>query len=194
VPGLDNHLFLPPGDQAVLHFPVGVPPGLASTSTATLHVRLSGALQTDVVQNVEFADLPTSTQASGLSGTLEHVQLPAVVHAGQEVPIDVIARNNGSNVWLPEQPTNPAAPGRIGVGVRNWIAPDGTPLPPLIYSTVHLDWTVNPGQPVAFTIRTQAPQTPGHYQLVLDIVSENVTWFSDTNGGTRTLVPVDVMP
>ena len=106
----------------------------------------------------------------------------------------MIARNSGQTVWLPEQPTDPAAPGRIGVGVRNWISPDATPLPPLNYSTVHLDWTVNPGQPAAFMIQTQAPKTPGHYQLVLDMVSENVTWFSDVDGGTKTLVPIEVMP
>lgn len=193
-PGLDDRLFLAPGDHAVLHFPAGVPPSLASATAATVHVRLTGALQTEVVQSVEFADLPTSTQATGLSGTLERVQVPPFVHAGAQVPIDVIARNSGQSVWLPVQPADPAAPGRIGVSVRNWISPDATPLPPVNYSTVHLDWTVNPGQPAAFMIHTQAPPTPGHYQLVLDMVSENVTWFSDVNGGTKTLVPIDVMP
>jgi hypothetical protein len=191
---LEDRLFLAPGEEAVLRFSIDVPSSLASATTATANVRLTGALQAEVVQSVEFADLPTSTQTNGLVGSLEHVQVPPVVRAGAQVPIHVIARNSGQAVWLPEQPTDPTAPGRIGVAVRNWISPDATLLPPLTYSTVHLDWTVNPGQPAAFMIQTEAPQSPGHYQLVLDMVSENVTWFSDVNGGTRTLVPVEVTP
>jgi hypothetical protein len=117
-----------------------------------------------------------------------------VVRTGAQVPIDVIARNTGQTVWLPEQPTDPTATGRIGVGVRNWISPDATLLAPASYSIVHLDWTVQPGQSAAFTIKTQAPQTPGRYQLVLDIVSEDVTWLSDLDEGTKTFVPIKVVP
>ena len=193
LPRLDDRLFLASGDRAVLRFPSDVPPSLASATAATVHVQLAGALQTDVVQRVEIADLPTSMQTTGLSGTLEHVQVPPVVRASAQVPIAVIARNSGQTVWLPEQPSDPFGPGRVGLSLRSWIAPDGTPLPPLNYSTVHLDWTVNPGQLATFIIQTQAPHTPGRYQMVLDLLSENVTWFSDVAGGAKTVVPIDVV-
>ncbi len=193
-PTLGDRLFLAPGDEAVLRIPADVPPGLASATSATVHVRLMGALQTEDVQTVEFADMATSTQATGLSGKLERVQVPPVVQAGAVFPIHVIARNTGETVWLAEQATDLAAPGRVGLGVRNWIAPDLRLLPPVNYSTVHLSWTVNPGLPAAFVLSTQAPQTPGHYQLVLGMVSESVAWFADVDGGTRTLIPIDVLP
>jgi hypothetical protein len=32
------------------------------------------------------------------------------------------------------------------------------------------------------------------YYLVLDLISEGVTWFDDIGGGARTVVPVTVNP
>ena len=194
VPGPDDRLFLDPGDQVVLHFPLGAPHSIDSAKEGTVHVALTGALQTHLAQTIEVADLATSAQAAGLSESIEHVQVPNFVRAGAQLSLDVIARNSGQTVWLAQQPTDPAAPGTVGLAARNWIAPDGSALPPLTYSTAHVDWTVNPGQPAAFTIQTQAPQTPGRYQLVLDMVSENVAWFSDVGGGAETLVPIEVVP
>jgi hypothetical protein len=190
----DDPLLLGPGDAAVMRLSADVPATLATANSATISARLTGPLQTEVVQAVEFADLPSSTQATGLSGVLERVLVPPVVHASAWVPIQAIARNTGQAVWLPERPSGPAAPGRVGVGMRNWISPNGTSLQPLNYSTVHLDWAVSPGQQAAVLIMTQAPERPGRYQLVLDLVSESVTWFSDLDGGTKTSVPIDVQP
>jgi hypothetical protein len=35
---------------------------------------------------------------------------------------------------------------------------------------------------------------PGHYTLVLSLVSEYVAWFDQVDSGSRTSVPVDVQP
>ena len=194
-PDRDSRLFLAPGDQAVVRFPADVPASLAGASSATLAVRLTGALEAEVAERVEFADdLPSSTHTTGLSGSLEHVGLSPVPRADAWVPLEVIARNTGRGVWLPERASAPSAPGRIGVGVRRWIAPDGTSVPTPGYRTLHLEWTVNPGQAAAFALVIHTPSVPGHYLLELDLVSESLTWFSDLEGGRTTLLPVDVLP
>jgi hypothetical protein len=193
-PRQDLPTFFEPATTAFLHFPVDVPAGLETADSATLHVRLTGALNTEVAQRVQFADMLTSTQRTGLAGTVERVLVPPSVHPDVRFPVQAIAQNSGRAVWLPELQTNPTADGRVGLSVRNWISPDGTETPPLNYSTAHLDWNVNPNQSAGFTIVTQAPHLPGHYQLVLDLLSENVTWFSDLDAGTKMIVPVDVVP
>ena len=145
------------------------------------------------MQTVEFADLPTSAQPHGLSAAVDHVRVPAVVGTGAQVSIEVVARNTGQAVWLPELAANPEAAGRVGVSVRNWIAPDGQRLEPTGYHTQHLDWYVNPGQAALLTFSTPAPHIPGQYRLVLDMLSENVTWFGDVHSGAQSVVSVNVV-
>jgi hypothetical protein len=193
-PRQDLPAIFEPATAAFLHFPVEVPAGLETADSATLRVRLTGALNTEVAQQVQFADLPTSKQRTGLAGTVDRVLVPPSVQPDMRFPIQAMARNSGRAAWLPELQTNPTADGRVGLSVRNWISPDGTTLPPFSYSTAHLDWNVNPGQEAGFTITTQAPHVPGHYKLVLDLLSESVTWLSDLDGGTKMVVPIDVLP
>jgi hypothetical protein len=192
-PHQDLPLFLEPGHALGLKFEADPPASLAGAQSAILSVRLTGSAQLQARQTVEFADLPTSLQPSGLSAALEHVSVPTVVRTDTQVPIEVIARNTSRDVWLPELAANPQAAGRVGVSVRNWIAPDGQRLEPMGYHTEHLDWYVNPGQAAMVTFTTTAPHVPGQYRLILDMLSEDVTWFDELHGGTQTIVPVNVV-
>jgi hypothetical protein len=110
------------------------------------------------------------------------------------IPIEVTARNSGQAIWLPDPPGTTGTQGVVGVSVRRWIGPDGKVWTPSANSTAHVQWNVNPGQAALVTLQTPPPPVAGRYDLVLDMLSENVTWFDDVNGGAQTVVPVDVAP
>jgi hypothetical protein len=190
----DLPVFLEPGHEVRLAFPA--PPGstIGSSDSAQLTVRIAGSVDLQASQTVRFLDLPTSLDPKSLGGNLERVQVQTPVRANDQMEILVTARNTSKAVWLPELATNPEAPGRVGVSVKNWIGPDGTALPPIGNTSSHSSWNVAPGQAVSFTLATTAPKAPGRYRVVLDMLSENIAWFSDVNGGAQTVIPVQVDP
>jgi hypothetical protein len=194
VPRQDLPVFFEPNHTVRLIFPVELSSSLRQADSAQLTVRLTGSVQLATTQIVRIADLPTSLDRTGLSAALEHVQLPDLVRAETSIPIEVTARNTGQAIWLPEPAGTSGTKGVVGVSVRSWTGPDGKVVAASQNSTAHVAWNVNPGQAAVLTIQTQAPPVPGPYQLVLDMLSENVTWFDDVNGGARTVVPVDVVP
>lgn len=162
---------------------------------ANVRVHVTGAIDLEATSVVQLADLPTSVQKAGLRASVGRVALPPVVHAATSLQMSVVARNIGRAVWLADTGNERGA---IGVAVRNWIGPDGNSVQSngndLTSIAAHPNWNINPGQEAAFTITATAPATPGHYDLVLDMLSERVTWFEDVQGGARTVVPVDVQP
>ena len=190
----DAPVFVEPNDVVRLHFPAQLSPSLLASESARLTVRLTGSVQLESSENVQIEDLPTSLQRTGLSGTLEHIQLPTVVRPGTLMPVEVTARNTGRAVWLADPPVTTGARGVVGVSVRTWIGADGMVWPPSANSTAHVQWNVNPGQGVVLTLQTSTPPVPGRYSLTLDMLSENVTWFDEVNGGAQTVMPVDVEP
>jgi len=190
----DLPVFIEPNHSVSLLVSLPVPSTLTAADSAQLRVRLTGAVKAEASQTVHFADLPTSLDRSQLSATLERVQLPTLVQTSTPVAIEVTMRNSGRAIWLPDPPGASGTKGVVGVSVRSWIDSDGRLVPASEASTAHVQWNVNPGQAATVTLQTKAPSVPGHYDLVLDMLSENVTWFDDVNGGARTIVPVDVEP
>ena len=190
----DLPVFFEPNRTLRLLFPAELSSSLRSAESAQLRVRLTGSIELEATQTVRIVDLPTSLQRIGLSATLEHVQLPKSVSADMQIPIEVTARNTGQAIWLTDPPGTTGSRGVVGVSVRSWTGVDGKVWPPSEFSTAHVQQNVNPGQSAVVTIHTSSPPVPGHYDLVLDMLSESVTWFDDVNGGARTHVSVDVEP
>jgi hypothetical protein len=193
-PRRDVPAFFEPNSTLRLAFPARLSPTLKAADTAQLTVRLTGSVQLEATQSVRIVDLPTSMESTGLAAALGNIRLPKPVRVGTPIPIAVTVRNTGQATWLGDLPDQTVGKGVVGVSVRNWIGPDGTVWPPSAYSTAHLDSNVNPGQSAVVTLQTTTPPEPGRYDLVLDTLSESVAWFADVNGGTQTLVPVDVEP
>ena len=191
---LDLPVFIEPTNRVSLQVPAPIPAEIGAADSAQLSIRLSGPFDLENSQTVHFTDLPTSAGKAGLSGRLEQVHVPQTVRAGTSIAVEVTARNLGQAVWLPDPPGTTGTHGVVGVSVRAWIAADGTSRAPSENSTAHVTFEVNPGQETTLALRTRAPAAPGNYTLELDMLSENVTWFEDVNGGTRTTVPILVEP
>jgi hypothetical protein len=123
--------------------------------------------------------------------SVQRVGLPSVTRTHETIQIDVAARNTGRAVWLAD---NGGTPGAVGAAIRGWYTADGRPAAVPNGTAAHLNWNVSPGQEATFTIMASSPSDPGRYNLVLDLLSESVTWFDDVGGGPRTVVPVTVEP
>jgi hypothetical protein len=135
-------------------------------------------------------NVPTSLDRAGLSGVLEGVEIPRLVHADSQISIGVTARNTRQATWLTEPPGLTGVKGVVEVSARTWIRADGKLFPVTENSTAHVPLNVDPGQSARVTIQTRTPRDAGHYDLVLDMLSESVTWFAEVNGGAGTVIPV----
>lgn len=183
--------FLPAHSHLAFPIPLGTTP---AGDRANLRVRVSGPVQLDVQRTVALQDFLLSNQPTGLADQVEQVSLPPVVRANTTTEIDVRARNTGRTIWLGPSETQK---GRVGMSVRSWrtadgqsaTTPDGSVLRTAAFHLVH---NVNPGQEAQLKIVSLTPARPGPYQLVLDMISENVGWFTDLAGGDPTVVPVTV--
>ncbi len=105
---------------------------------------------------------------------------PGVVRAGTLVTTSVRVRNASNYLWSPAF--------HVGAMVRRQGSPPGEN----VSSARGLPdrWT-NPGESIEVPVTIRAPSTPGLYQLVYDMVFENVAWFSD-RGGMPHIVPLEV--
>jgi hypothetical protein len=182
-----------PGDTLTEYLPVRLGATAAHAGQAQVSMHVSGAVDLSTSGVIQILDLPNSAQKTGLMATVTSVQLPTTIHANSTVEINYVARNAGRATWLPQ---TGAPAGAVGVAVRGWIGADEQPVlvngAALSSIATHVDASVNPGQQVALTLVARTPPTPGQYQIVLDMLSENVSWFEDLNGGARTVVPVVV--
>jgi hypothetical protein len=110
---------------------------------------------------------------------------PIATVAADRVMVTLTARNTGTAIWLSE--------GRRDLGVVRlgwrWLA-NGVEVPNLS-GRQPLSHDVYPGQQYRFRVTLEAPGTPGLYLLELNLLSENLSWFSDL--GTPALrIPVSV--
>lgn len=115
---------------------------------------------------------PTSSDAPQLLAASYTVKpIPPQVFPGEPIPISLRATNTGRAVWLA---SSKGDRGTVRLGWR-WfrgdreIAAGREPLPSDVF----------PGGSFRFAVWMIAPPDPGDYTLVLELVSELVTWFSD---------------
>jgi hypothetical protein len=101
---------------------------------------------------------------------------PATLSRGTVTPVTVSFRNLSSCPW----------PHAVHLGYH-WIAEDrrlptvwdgGRALP---------ERRIEPGETVTLPVQLRAPDVPGRYSLVYDLVFEGVSWFADRGGAPATL-------
>lgn len=102
--------------------------------------------------------------------------MPPVVSIGEELGVPVILHNTGTIEWQRDGPLPTHLSYHwflepVGGGPPRLIVFDGkrTPLPD----------DVAPGEVVRVVAAVRSPEAPGTYRLSLDLVQENVAWFSE---------------
>ena len=96
-------------------------------------------------------------------------------HAGVSAKLTVLVKNISAESW----PSVGADDGRYLMTVRSrWLKPDGT-----IVSTSNdakpIYYGLDPGDVAGLNLSIVAPEIPGLYLLLIDVVQEDVSWFSD---------------
>lgn len=114
-------------------------------------------------------------------------QQPPRLLIGQNYPLRVRVRNTGSAVWPAVGNAEPKFWCKVGCHWRNgngelleYDGPRG-----------YLPCDVQPGEEVETVIPLRVPTKPGLYLAELDVMQENVIWFSALGNGTAT-VPIEV--
>lgn len=111
--------------------------------------------------------------------------VPPELPAGRDTMIDVVVRNDSSFAWPNGGPT------RVSLSYH-WLDAEGRSV--LREGARSLFATpVDPGKGAGATMKIQTPAEPGDYLLELDLVREQVSWFSDRNPASTRRVPVKIV-
>jgi len=108
------------------------------------------------------------------------VSVPASMQPGQEYTAHVDVKNIGSVTW----PNGGRNPVRFSY---HWDSADGEQVVVWDGLRTPLDRDVAPKARTDKDITIRTPDQPGTYTLVLDLVQEGVSWFSQQNGATYSL-------
>ncbi len=117
------------------------------------------------------------------------------IPAGQTVTLPITFTNAGPVSWPDDVTADPQKKdGSYAVRlVHRWV-PAGQPLAPRVGGDrTDLPRPVAPGEKMTVLIGVRAPDAPGNYQLVVELVQELVQWFSDVGAETLT-IPIRVVP
>jgi hypothetical protein len=111
--------------------------------------------------------------------------VPPEMPAGRDTMVDVVVRNDSAFEWPNSGPT------RVSLSYH-WLDAGGRSV--LREGARSLFATpVEAGKGAGATMKIQAPAEPGDYVLELDLVREQVSWFSDRNPASTRRVPVKVV-
>jgi hypothetical protein len=129
---------------------------------------------------------------AGFRAQITLVDPPAKLRAGQKETIQVKIKNASDVQWYArggEVNTNPDNRFYIAAGDR-WLKEDGT-LVTNMDGRYGLSKDLKPGEEDEIPLQITAPKEPGTYMLEVDLIQEQVAWFSDKGSQTaRTKITV----
>jgi hypothetical protein len=114
------------------------------------------------------------------------VEAPETVTAGETFTVHTRLHNQSDETWPSSPPT------RVNLAYH-WLDEDGNEVVRNGLRTF-LEGNVEPGSRVAVEQTVEAPQEPGSYILVIDLVYEGVSWFASKNGDQVVRRPIEVVP
>ncbi len=125
-----------------------------------------------------YASLPAEAPAADIF----HAELalsepvPTTMVAASDVSLRVRVQNASPEPW----PSDPALAPRERVHLSyHWRSPAAEPLPLPEPARITLSRTLRPGDAEIVSCRLRTPDAAGQYLLELDLVEENVAWFSE---------------
>jgi hypothetical protein len=164
----------------------------------TLSLAACGRKQPAANGNSEGASRPAASMTPGPlpeGGFKAQITLPdppAKLHAGEKATIQVRVKNASDVMWWARGgATNTRDDNKfyIAAGDR-WLKPDGS-LVTDMDGRYGISKDLKPGEETEVPLLVTAPKEPGDYLLEVDLVQEQVAWFSEKGSPTaRTKVTV----
>jgi len=136
---------------------------------------------TQRTQSSEAAALP----AEGFKAELTLVDPPTKLRSGEKITVQVKIKNASSVFWWARGGAVNARQDNmfyLAAGNR-WLKPDGSKLTDMD-GRYGIGKDLNPGEETQVPLLVTAPKEPGDYFLEVDLVQEQVAWFSDKGSPT----------
>ena len=136
---------------------------------------------------------PGALPDNGFRAQLTLIEPPAKLRAGQKETLQVRIKNASDVMWwarggeINDRPDNMFY---IAAGNR-WLKPDGA-LVTNMDGRYGISANLKPGEETEIPLQVTAPKEPGDYLLEVDLLQEQVAWFSD-KGSTTTRAKVTVV-
>ena len=130
----------------------------------------------------EAAALP----ASAFKAEIAVADPPAKLRAGQKESIQIKVKNASDAQWYSrggEVNTDPGNRFFLAAGNR-WLKADGQTLVTNMDGRYGLPRDLKPGEETEVALQVTAPKEPGDYVLEIDLIQEQVAWFSDKGSPT----------
>jgi hypothetical protein len=177
-----------------VRLPEGAAPPAGSVVISTEETCANCRLLARHLDFIVYTPLPSDLQPR--SGPLSNEGFRAEIKLAGSVPpfkpgaeqkVTVLVRNSSTVSW----PSVGADDGRYVMTMRStWLTTDG-----VMVSTSNegapIFYGLDPGDVAGITLSVTAPDIPGNYQLVIDVVQEGVAWFGD-RGSKSFTAPVFV--
>lgn len=129
---------------------------------------------------------------NGFKAQIDLMSPPAKLRTGEKATIEIHVKNTSDVMWYArggETNPNPDNKFYIAAGDR-WLQSNGK-LVTNMDARYGLDRDLKPGEETTLPLQVTAPKDPGDYLLEVDLVQEQVSWFSDKGSPTaRTKVAV----
>ena len=123
---------------------------------------------------------------AGFKAQITLANPPAKLRGGQKETIQVKIKNASDVQWYArggEVNTNPDNRFYLAAGNR-WLKAQGEQLVTNMDGRYGLPRNLKPGEEVEVPLQITAPKDPGEYILEVDLVQEQVAWFSDKGSPT----------
>ena len=129
---------------------------------------------------------PAALPENGYKASIELIDPPSRLRAGQKETIQVKVKNASEVMWYARGAAVNNAPTNkfyIAVGDR-WFKADGATLVTDMDGRYGIGPDLKPGEETVVPLLITAPKEPGDYILDIDLVQEQVTWFHEKGSPT----------
>ena len=157
----------------------------ALLAAAAAGCRQRGADTANTAGTPEPAKAPGPLPDTGFKAQLSLPDAPAKLRAGQKESV-LVRVKNASDVfwWWRGAEVNTRDDNRFYIAAGNrWLKPDGT-LVTDMDGRYGISKDLRPGEETEIPLAVTAPKEPGEYILEVDLVQEQVAWFSDRGSPT----------
>ena len=128
---------------------------------------------------------PVALPPQGFKAAISLVDPPAKLRAGQKETIRVKIKNDSTVMWWASgAPANTRSDNKFYLAAGNrWLKADGSLLTNMD-GRYGLGKNLAPGEETEVPLVINAPKEPGEYTLEIDVLQEQVAWFSDKGSPT----------
>lgn len=128
---------------------------------------------------------PAALPTNGFKAELALVEPPQKMRGGQKETVRVKIKNVSDVTWWARgAPINPRPDNKFYIAAGNrWLKADGSLLTNMD-GRYGINKDLKPGEETEVPLTITAPAQPGDYTLEIDLLQEQVAWFSDKGSAT----------